>query len=258
MSKIPIGLELYSVRNECAADLPGTLAAVAKMGYTGVEFAGFHNWAAADLRKLLDDTGLICCGSHTPISAVLDDQLEATMEFNATIGNQYLIIPGLPGEYTCCIDAWKRTAELFNQISAKVRAKGFWTGYHNHHTEFTATDGTTPWDTFFGNTVPDVVMQLDMGNGLMGGADLVGILKQYPHRALTVHLKPYSTVAGKDDPHQGFAPLIGEDSVPWAEVFALCESTGDTKWYIVEYEDPSYPALEAVDRCLQALRAMGK
>lgn len=258
MSKLPIALELYSVRKECAEDLEGTLAAVAKMGYQGVEFAGFHNRPAAELKKILDDNGLICCGSHTGIGAVLGDQLEATMEFNAILGNEYIIIPGLPGEYTNSLDAWRKTADLFNELSAKVRAKGFWTGYHNHHTEFAAIGGTTPWDVFFGNTVQDVQMQLDMGNGLRGGADLVGILKQYTHRSQTVHLKPYCTDAGKDEPDKGFAPLIGQDSVPWAEVFALCESVGDTKWYIVEYEDAAYPALEAVELCLKALRAMGK
>ena len=73
-----------------------------------------------------------------------------------------------------------------------------------------------------------------------------------------MHLKPYSTVAGKDDPHAGFKPVIGDDDTPWAEVFELCETAGGTEWYIVEYESDAYPALEAVELCLKNLKAMGK
>ena len=119
-------------------------------------------------------------------------------------------------------------------------------------------DGECPWDTLFGNTGQGVIMQLDMGNALRGGADLIDILQRYPGRGGTVHLKPYCVEAGKDDPHAGFRPIIGEDSVPWADIFRICEATGGTEWYIVEYESDAYPPLEAVDRCLQALKAMGK
>ncbi|MCS7309894.1 MAG: sugar phosphate isomerase/epimerase, partial [Armatimonadetes bacterium] len=69
--RIPIGVQLYSVRDDCAKDLPGTLAAIAKMGYEGVEFAGYHGYSARDLRKLLDDNGLKCCGTHIGIDTLL-------------------------------------------------------------------------------------------------------------------------------------------------------------------------------------------
>ncbi|MBI2299595.1 MAG: sugar phosphate isomerase/epimerase [Armatimonadetes bacterium] len=258
MPKIPIGLELYSVRNDCAADLAGTLAGVAKMGYQGVEFAGFHNHAAADIKRVLDNLGLVCCGSHTGLNLLQGDELKKTVEFNLTLGNPYLIVPGLPGEYTAGRDAWRRTADVFNALADTLRPLNLWTGYHNHHTEFAPLGGEAPWDTFFGNTEQDVVMQLDMGNGLHGGADLVGILQRYPARADTVHLKPYCLESAKESAEAGFRPIIGEDSVPWAEVFNLCETTGRTRWYIVEYESDKYPPMEAVDKCLQALRGMGK
>lgn len=255
MGKIPIGLELYSVRNEAAADLPGVLEAVAKSGYEGVEFAGYYGWEAPAIRKLLDDNGLKCCGGHLGLNTLLGDELEKTVEFQSILGNDYLIVPGLGAEYTSSLDAWRKTADLFNEISAKLRPLGKWTGYHNHHTEFKPTDGTTPWDVFFGNTSADVIMQLDMGNGLCGNADLLGILRQYPGRGITVHLKPFKTGC---EGHDGFKPLIGEDSVPWTEVFELLETTSGTQWAIVEYESDAYPSLEAVDLCLKNLRAMGK
>jgi sugar phosphate isomerase/epimerase len=258
MGKIPIALQLYSVREDCAKDLPATLKAVAEMGYQGVEFAGYYNYAAADLRRMLDDLGLTCCGTHLGIDTVLGDNLMPTVEFNKTLGNPFLIVPGLPGEYTASREAWRNTADVFNGISERVRPLDMWTGYHNHHTEFTPLDGEMPWDTFFGNTVADVVMQLDTGNAMRGGKYVGPYLSAYPGRALTVHLKPYSATAGAEDPDLGYRPVIGDDTTPWDELLTLCETEGGTRWYIVEYESDMYPPLEAVDICLKALRAMGK
>jgi len=258
MAKIPIGLQLYSVRKDCEADLPKVLAAVKQMGYDGVDFAGYYGRSATEMRQLLDDHGLICCGAHVQWGDLQPDKIGATSEFHQILKNPYLVVPGLPKSCTESKDAWLRTAEQFCQIADTLRPLHQWTGYHNHHTEFGQLDGARPWDVFFGNTPGDVIMQLDMGNALAGGGEAVPILKQYPGRAITVHLKPYCTDAGKDDMHAGFKPLIGEDSVPWAEVFGLCETIGGTRWYIVEYESDKYPPLEAVDKCLQALRGMGK
>ena len=248
--KIPIGLQLYSIREDCARDLPATLKAVAEMGYDGVEFAGYHGYSAADLRKLLDDFGLKCCGTHTGIDTLLPEQMAATVEFNKTLGNRFLIVPGLPGEYTESKAAWEKTAQLFNEISDGLTPLGMVTGYHNHFTEFAPLDGEMPWDTFFGNTKKEVVMQLDTGNALHGGADVVPFLERYPGRALTVHLKEYSATNDK--------ALIGEGDVRWDVIFDLCETSGATRWYIVEQESYALPPLECVDKCLQNLRKMGK
>src|SRR5438046_10692369 len=98
-NKIPFGLQLYSVRNECAKDLDGTVAAVAKMGYKAVEFAGYHGRDARALRKLLDEVGLQCCGTHIRLHTLLGDNLPKTIEFNQTLGNKFLIVPSLPGKY---------------------------------------------------------------------------------------------------------------------------------------------------------------
>ncbi len=250
MARIPIALQLYSVREDCAKDFAGTVRAVAEMGYEGVDFAGYYDWSAADLRKLLDDCGLKAAGCHTAIQTLLGDELEKTMEFHRIIGNKFLIVPGLPGEYTESIAAWRRTAEVFNEISAKVRPHGFYVGYHNHHTEFQPKDGEIPWDVFFDNTVPEVVMQVDTGNMMHGNGDPVHYLRKYPGRALTVHLKEYSATNDK--------AVIGEGDCPWAEIFDLCETVGGTEWYIVEQESYAYPPLECVKVCLDNLRAMGK
>ena len=250
MRQIPIGLQLYSVRQDCAQDLPRVLAAVARMGYVGVEFAGYYNYTAGELRNLLDDNGLQCCGTHTGLDTLLGAALPATIEFNLTLGNQHLIVPGLKEEYRSSQAAWLRTAELFNEIADKVAPHSLRTGYHNHWIEFQELDGELPWDTFFGNTKPEVVMQLDTGNALRGGAKSQPILGRYPGRAKTVHLKEHSATNAQ--------AIIGEGDVNWDEVFRLCEGVGGTEWYIVEQETYAYAPLECVDRCRQALRAMGK
>lgn len=250
MSNLPIGLQLYSVRDECARDLPAVLSAVAKMGYAGVEFAGYYNYSAADLRKLLDDNGLQCCGTHTGLDTLSGDTLEATADFNRALGNPYLIVPGLPKERTASRDAWLETARLFDAAAARAAPLGMRVGYHNHSEEFQMLGGEMPWDTFFAHTRPEVVMQVDTGNMMHGGAEPEPFLARYPGRALTVHLKEHSAT----NP----TVLIGEGDVNWPEVFTLCEGVGGTQWYIVEQESYAHPPLECADRCLQNLRNMGK
>jgi sugar phosphate isomerase/epimerase len=250
MANIPVGLQLYSVREDCAKDLPRVLSEVAKMGYVGVEFAGYYHYSAQDLRKLLDDNGLKCCGTHTGINTLLGDELPRTIEFNLTIGNKYLIVPGLPESYRHSRAAWQKTAELFNELADKVKPHGCRVGYHNHAIEFQPLDGELPWDTFFGNTKPEVIMQLDTGNALHGGADPLPYLSKYPGRAITVHLKEFSATNDK--------ALLGEGDVKWQQVFEACETVGGTEWYIVEQESYAYPPMECVAKCLENLRKMGK
>ncbi len=114
MAKIPVGVQLYSVRDDCARDLPGTLAHISKMGYAGVEFAGYYGYSAVELRRMLDDLGLKTSGSHIGIEQLLGDTLPQTAEFHLSLGNQYLIVPGLPEPYRDTPKAWLATAELFN------------------------------------------------------------------------------------------------------------------------------------------------
>jgi len=246
--KIPIGLQLYSVREQCAKDLPGVLVAVGKMGYTGVEFAGYYNREAKDLRKLLDDNGLVCCGTHTALNTVTGDALKGTIEFNKTLGNKYLIVPSLPGNRTASRQAWLETAQLFNELADKVKAEEMLVGYHAHGGDFKKFDGDFAWDIFFGATKPEVVMQLDLGNCIDGGGDPVAELKKFPGRATTIHLKEHGGAA---------TAVIGEGDVTWKEIFALCEA-GGTQWYIVEHERGGPNPLGDADRCLQGLRKMGK
>jgi sugar phosphate isomerase/epimerase len=248
--RLPIGLQLWSVRFDCEKNLEQTLAAVARMGYQGVEFAGYHGRAAAALRRLLDDNGLRCCGTHTSLASLLDDELARTIEFNKTLGNKFLIVPHLGEERRRTLADWKTTAALFSELAEKCAPHGMRVGYHNHDFEFRALEGETLWDAFFATASAQVVMQIDVGNCLVGGGDPLTVLKRYPGRAVTIHLKEHSKT--KPD------AFIGEGDVLWKEVFEICETSAGTEWYIAEYEREGQPALPAVARCLENLRRMGK
>ncbi len=252
MTQIPIALQVYSVRDDAAKDLPGTLATIAQIGYAGVEFAGFYGHSADDVKKMLDDNGLQVAGAHVGLDLLLGDALPETIAFHQTIGNKYLIVPGLAEKYRSSPEAWLSTAKLMNDLAAHLKPHGMQTGYHNHTVEFTPFPGENelPWDIFFGNTTPDVIMQFDTGNAMHGGADAIPYLERYPGRATTVHLKEFSPT----NPDA----MVGEGDIPWDKIFSLCETTAGTQWYIVEQETYPVPPLECAKRCLDNLRKMGK
>jgi sugar phosphate isomerase/epimerase len=249
--KISVGLQLFSVRGECGKNggknLPKVIEAVAKMGYEGVEFAGYYGWDAQGLKKMLDDNGIKCCGTHTGLDTLLGDQLRKTVEFHKTIGNKFLIVPSMGGGYTKDAAAWKKTAGLFNEIAGKLKLEGMYCGYHNHSAEFKPMDGSTPWDIFFGNTVKDVVMQIDTGNCLDGHGDPVAMLKKYPGRALTMHCKEWGG--------SGMG-LVGEGKVDWKQIIQLGRTTASAEWFIIEHESGGAKAMEAVKSCLDNFRKL--
>ncbi|MFX0093268.1 MAG: sugar phosphate isomerase/epimerase family protein [Candidatus Hodarchaeota archaeon] len=249
MVKSPIALQLYSIRGDCTRNLPGTLKAVKQMGYEGVEFAGHYGRTARELRDLLDTLELSPVGSHTNIYSLLGDELRRTIEFNRELGNKLLIVPSLPEEMRRSKEAWLKTASLFNEISEKVRREGMYIGFHNHAIEFQPLEGILPWDLFFETTISDIIMQLDIGNAMQGGISSDGILeilRRFPDRAITIHLKEFSST----NDHA----LIGEGEVKWKELLFLCECLGVIEWYIIEQESYAYAPLVCAQRCIENLK----
>ncbi len=244
---IPVGVQLYSVREEAAKDLPRVLESIGKMGYKGVEFAGYYGWEKKprELRALLDDHGLKCCGTHTALETITGDALKATAELHTILGNRFLIVP-----YLAVKDArgWLDMAERFNEIAAKAKTLGMCVGYHAHAGDFKKLGDLTAWEIFFDHTGADVAMQLDTGNCMAGGGDPVAILKKYPGRSITIHLKEHGGPEGA---------VIGQGDVRWPEVFEVCETTGGTSWYILEHETGPKP-MESIRGCLEGLRKLGR
>lgn len=251
MKKIPVALQLYSVRDACKADFFGTIRKVAQMGYDGVEFAGYYGAAAGELRKVLDDCDLKAAGTHLGLDALAGDEFEKTVEFNRTLGNDRLIVAWLAEERRSTQGQLEDTVKRFDEIAARAAACGMRFGYHNHWFEFeTEFGGEKMWDFIFRRVRPEVLMQYDTGNALRGGGDAAHYLKAYASRAATVHLKSFSKV--KED------VLLGdpEDEVPWGEVFKLCEKSGKTEWYVIEQERYPFPPLECARKCLENLRRL--
>lgn len=239
-----IGLQLYSVRSECARDLPGVLKAVAGMGYEGVEFAGYYGRSAQELRQMLDDNRLQCCGTHIPLNTLEGENLEKTIEFNRVLGNRFLIVPWLPASQRNSPEACEATARVFNEIARKLEPHGMFVGYHSHADDVKPLPGgATPWDLLFQKMDRRVVMQLDIGNSLSAGVPAAPILARYPGRARTVHVKDYSATNDK--------ALLGEGDVPWKEVIPLLRGKAGTEWYIIEQESYPYPPLVCAEKCLQ-------
>jgi sugar phosphate isomerase/epimerase len=232
--KLPIALQLYSVRDDCKKDFDATLAEVAKMGFDGVEFAGYYQYGekAKELRAKLDSLNLKVAATHIGTGSFRGDALKRTIEFHQTIGCKFLIVPG-DGDFTNS-EKSKALAELFNQTAATLKPLGMACGYHNHTGEFKKDGDKTFWDLFAERTTKDVVLQQDCGWSAAAGYNPVELMKRYPGRMKTTHFKP--TVVGDDKSKKG---ILGQDSVDWAAVLAGCIEFGGTEWITLEQE--AYP-----------------
>ncbi len=249
--KIPIGLELWSVRHQCEKQLPAVLKAVAKMGFGGVEMAhSYYGYDAPAWRKLLDDNGLKSCGMHMGLPALTGDAFDKTVAIHKIIGTPYLIIASLPKKSLASKESIAATGKQFNELAKQLKPHGMRIGYHCHGGDFETVDGKTAWERFGEQTNDDVLLQLDIGNCLGGGGDPVAMLKKFPGRSVSIHMKDYG---GKE----GF--VFGEGTVDWDEIFQILETTGGTKQYIIEEEGKKGPeALKSVRRALDNFRRIHK
>ncbi len=251
MSHIPVALQLASVADECKQDLPGTLAALAKMGYAGVEFAGCYEYSAPEWRKALEAAGLKAVGAHIGLDDMSGDKFAETVEFHRTVGNRFLVAAWLEEHERNSRAALLESARRLNELAERLKPLGMTAGHHNPSGEFRPVEGVCPWEVIASNTNSEVVLQIDTGNAAYDGVEAVPWLEKYPGRSCSVHLKAYSST---NDP-----AIIGEDEVRWKEVFRVCEAVGGTQLYVVEqrhYSSP-YPPLESVERCLRNIREMG-
>jgi sugar phosphate isomerase/epimerase len=232
--KLPVALQLYSVRDDCKNNFDAALAAVARMGFEGVEFAGYYHYAAkpAELRKKLDDLNLKVAATHIGTGTLRGDALPKTIDFHQAIGCKFLIVPG-DRDFTDP-EKSKALAETFNEATAVLKPLGMACGYHNHTGEFKKDGDKTYWDLFAERTNKDVILQQDCGWTAAAGLDPVAMMKRYPGRMKSTHFKP--TVVGNDKSKKG---ILGQDSVDWAAVIVGCREFGGTEWITLEQE--AYP-----------------
>lgn len=255
--RIPIALELYSLRQDAAKDLSGTLAAIAKMGFEGIELVGEKGglqnttpfgFSAKEVRKMADDVGLRIFSVHHTMRLLTDDQIEATVEFNQILGNSRIIVAWLGPTKT--IQPWYDHARRFNEIAARLRKQNLRLGFHNHAHELVLIEGQRPWDVFCDNTNKEIMLQLHVAAFPAAGLDVVEYIKRYPGRTTSLHLNDHA------EGRRGV--LLGEGSVEWKKLFQAAEQIGGLEVYIIEQE--SYPQgmtpTEAVQRCLENFRRL--
>jgi sugar phosphate isomerase/epimerase len=253
--KIPLSLQLYSIRKDCAKDFDAALAEVAKMGFDGVEFAGYHNYSGKpkELRKRLDDLGLGVAATHIGSGSLKGDKLAKTIDFHKEIGCKFLIVPG-DSRFTASDASNKKLADFFNETAAKLKEHGMACGYHNHTHEFAKVGDTNYWELFANRTGKDVILQIDCGWATVAGQDVPDLIKRHPGRIRTTHFKPAVVKSDKGEK----IPILGQDSVKWPSIIAACRDYGGTEWITIEQEacPKGKSPMESTRLSLAGLKAM--
>ncbi len=248
---IPVGLELYSVREALARDPQGTVRAVAQMGYECVEFyAPYFQWAETEtkqMRKLMDDLGIRCYSTHNDEGYLATKNLGRVQDMNSILGSRYVVQAWSEPKTT--VDAWKSVADNLNVVAEKLEPAGLHVGYHNHDPEFRPLNGVRPIEILAKNTKPSVALQLDVGTCLEAGSDPVAWIKANPGRIRSMHLKDWSSTPGK-----AYSVLLGEGSVDWKSIFQAAENGGGVEYYLVEQEGSRFSEMETAQKCLKAFR----
>ena len=251
-----LGLELFSVRQELAKDLFGTVRTVRKIGYEAVEFfSPYYLWEpsyARQVRQLLDEVGLKAPSTHNSSTVFTAEGLKKAIELNQILGST-LIVMASAGGGVKTIDDWKRVADSLSAASETLRPLGMRAGFHNHQTEFTPIDGTRPMDVLAKNTPKDFVLQFDVGTCIHAGQDPVAWIKANPGRITSIHCKDWAPGEGPD---KGYHVLTGEGAAPWKAIRAAAESVGGVETYLIEQEGSRFPPFETIEKCLAAWKGM--
>lgn len=218
-----IYLQLWSVKDDTAANFFDALEKVAKMGYAGVEFAGFGGISAEDMKKKLDELGLEGISAHIPYDQ-LTDHLEETIAYLKTIGASFIVCPG--AEVNSVENAKKIAAE-FNHIGKVCKENGLRFGYHNHDFEFKMDNGQYPLEVLFENVDPEyVIQQPDVFWVQYAGLDALEYVRKNKDRCPIIHLKQ---LRGKDN-------VDAQDgTIDFAEIKKICEDA------VFVYEQEEYP-----------------
>jgi sugar phosphate isomerase/epimerase len=254
--KIPLGIQLWTVKSEAEKDLEGTLRKVYAAGFRDIEFAGFYGKSPADLATLMKGIGFNLVSTHHGAADIArsGDKIIADAK---VLGLKYIVCssPGvspekdkLPWEErmkAVDLSDWKWNADLFNKFGKQVSDAGMTFGYHNHSAEFKKFGDTTAFDYLYGNTdAKHVKIELDVGWVVVAGQDPVAILDKYKDRVIALHVKDVAKrgADGKDPA----SVALGEGVVDWKKVIGTAKAHG-TKAFFYEQEEPfTRPILESV------------
>ena len=271
---LPIGLQLYSVRNEMEKDFEGTLAKVAAMGYEGVEFAGLFGKDPAEVKELLDKYGLKAVSAHVPLADMLADMDKVIADYKA-IGCPFIAIPYVDEKYRPGTPDYPETLKKIDALGAKCKAAGLVLMYHNHDFEFVKIGDKYGIDVMY-ETVPPEHLQTELDTCWVnvGGEDPAKFIDKYSGRTPVVHLKDF-VMQGREKPKKLYALIgIDDDEEQASEeafsfkpvgygvqdmpaIIAAAERSG-AQWLIVEQDQPDKgnTELSAVKMSIDYLRSL--
>jgi sugar phosphate isomerase/epimerase len=245
---LPIGLQLYTLREELAKDFTGVMQKVAEAGYVGVEAANaiFGSTSVQDAAKLFHNLGLSVPGAHSDLP--IGDKKNAVLDAMATLGVKYIIAPYMPPEQFKSSDSIKQICDKLNEASANARPQGFTICYHNHWWEMEAVDGRPGYQVMLDCLDPSVGLEIDTYWVQTGGQDIVSVLSGLGNRVPLLHIK--------DGPCTREAPMtaVGEGIIDWHKVIAAGKSA---EWLIVELDRCATDMVEAVVKSINYLKKEG-
>lgn len=250
-----------------AKDFDGTLAKVASLGIKNVEFAGFYNRTAKQVRATLAKTGLTATGAHCLLASMHDDEVQRTIDFCHEVGMPYMIAavpsikPNASGKSVgnpfenIGLEDFRWSADRFNTIGRKVRDAGMRFAYHNHNIEARKYGNTTGFDEIIRLTDPSVVgLEFDTGNFIAGGGDPYPYLAKFPHRFELAHVKEWATP---------FTPTLtsnfpkyanfGEGKTDWKKMMSELKKAGVKQTFIEQDGTATGDELGAVRQAYQYL-----
>ena len=248
MREDQISLQLYTVREHTARDMPDTLRRLAGIGYTAVEFAGFGGLTPQELGDIMDDLGLRASGAHVPLDAWDSDPASVIEDMHA-VGSAHAIVPIAPPDRRGDADSVARLAEDFNRWGELCRAEGLTFSYHNHDFEFARLGETTMWEVLVRETDSDLVhLELDLYWIKYGGSDPETVLRDVGDRVSLVHLKDMAPDETRSD-----LP-VGEGTMPWPDLLKTADELG-VEWFVAEQDNPR-DAMEDVGISLKAMQGL--
>jgi len=257
---LPIGLQLYSVREMLAKDYEGTLKQVGALGYQEVEAAGYFDHTPQQVKSAMTAAGLRCVSAHYPSMSLAKD-FDKIVAFNHELGVEYIIcsFPGFKDPSRVkgktfremvrffTLDDYRWNADQFNQFGARVKAAGMKFGYHNHTMEFQRQEGVVPLDEMIRLTDPALVtFEMDCGWVRVGGANPIDYLERYPTSISMLHVKdfkPTDKPASVTEPPP--AAELGQGTMDYRPIFEAAKRA-EIKHYFVEQEGFDMPPLEAL------------
>ena len=251
MSRIPVALQLYSVRDDMKEDFKGTLRKVKEMGYDGVEFAGLFENSAEDVKKMCEEIGLTPISAHVSYKEMMED--ETTIDRYKTIGCEYIVIPSLRKENLAGGEFYTQTLEGVKKLGEKAKAAGMKLGYHNHDFEFAKHDGKYLLDALYDDVSKDLLdTQLDTCWVNVGGENPSEYIRKYADRTNIIHLKDffgsktenmYGLISEKDSGKEAdtakfdYLP-VGYGKQDFVSIMNAAHEIG-AKWVVVEQDKPS-------------------